>query len=309
VKRIIFNIALGTITFHVIMSVVYHVALQGLLRHDQAQYDKFNLLFSDGSKQDVVLLGSSRTYYGINSFLLEQLSQKKVVNAGLEGAKLNEMELALKGYLFAHPNPEKLLLMIDPHSFGDSNDEVYNKIYMSHYLKNDSLYENFRKQIGYKSALWKWLPYSIISEFDDYTRMKCLLGTFNKMKPDLNAFNYKGFSLLRKKFITTESDFDVSKLDLTEGKIFLYNILKLCALNDIEVQVIQGPFLQDYYNKNKIGTFYDKLEKLIHSKFPNVKVQRDSLNYDNLLYFKDETHLNDIGSTKYTLDLFTHFIK
>ncbi|MES2514086.1 MAG: hypothetical protein V4580_08065 [Bacteroidota bacterium] len=307
-KRII-SISVGLILFHCLMLGIYYFVTKGLVYYDRAIYEKFDLLFKDNSAQDIVILGSSRTYYGVNPLLLEQLSGKTVVNMGLEGAKLNEMELALKAYLFVHPKPQKLFLMLDPHSFDYKESSIYNKIYMAHYFDNDSLYFNFKKISGKKAIVWKWLPYSLVSEFDDYTRLKAVKGLFTKKKPDVNVFNYKGFCLLKRQFVPTELDFDVSKIDLKTGEIQLCRILDLCTSNSIEVSIIQGPFLATYYDRNKIDEFYRKIDNSISEKFKAVEMQDFSLNYESIEYFKDETHLNDLGSTRYTKDLFTTFIK
>ncbi|MES2761312.1 MAG: hypothetical protein V4677_03855 [Bacteroidota bacterium] len=288
------------------MTSIYMFCTKGLTTYDKPVYDKFDLLFKDTTRQDIVFLGSSRTYYGVNSFLLEKLTHKKVINAGLEGAKIYEMELALKGYLFKHPQPDKLFLMLDPHSF-TPNQSVYNKIYFSNYFENDSICHYFSNIIGYKAYLWKWLPYSLITEFDDYTRLKCLKGNFSKIKSDSN-FNYKGFSLLKKKFTASSSDFDVSGVHIPEADNPLYNIIAICKSNNIQLHIIQGPYLKSYYEKNKINYFYNELKTRVYARSHEFKVQTNALNYDKTDYFKDETHLNDLGSTRFTLDLFTTFI-
>lgn len=307
-KKIVLNIGLALLIFHGVMILLFTLSLNGLMVYDKPVYIKFDLLFKDNSKEDILLLGSSRTYYGINPLLLENLSKKKVINAGLEGAKINEIELTLKGYLYSHPKPNKIFLMLDPHSFGSDNQSIYNKIYLARYFSNDSLYKGIHALIGYKAILWKWIPYSLISEFDDYTRLKCLKGNFSVNKNNLSIFNYKGFSLLNRKFVASESDIDISEIDISKSEHFLDNILSICKTNNIEVHIIQGPYLKSYYEKNKISDFYNGIAKHVFIKYPEVKVQTRSLNYDKVDYFKDETHLNDIGSTKFTLDLFTTFM-
>jgi hypothetical protein len=308
VNKFFLNISLALLVFHIAMILIFALFINGLMVYDKPVYTKFDLLFNDNSKQDILLLGSSRTYYGINPLLLETLTRKKVVNAGLEGARINEIELALKGYLSCHPKPNKIFLMLDPHSFGIDTQLIYNKIYFAHYFCNDSLYKGIHDIVGYKATLWNWIPYSLISEFDDYTRLKCLKGNFVVNKNNLSAFNYKGFSLLNRKFVASMSDFDISEIDISKSEHFLYSILSVCKTNNIEVQIIQGPYFKSYYEKNKINDFYNVIAKNVSSKFPEVKVQTSSLNYDKVDYFKDETHLNDMGSTKFTLDLFTTFI-
>ena len=290
------------------MLCVYYYSIAGLKSYDRAIYNKFDLLFNDHSKQDIVVLGSSRTYYGVNSFLLEKLTKKQVVNLGLEGAKIKEMALAFNGYLNAHPKPEKVYLMLDPHSFS-SDSLIYNKIYFSNYLNNDSVYCALKSNLGYKAALWKWLPYTIISEFDDYTRIKSMKGLFFKNADEKLAYNYKGFSSLKKKYAATKYEIDVSKINIDICQKSLEEIINTCVNNGIELQIIQGPFLEAYYNQYHINYFYETLAKRVHIKFPSISFQNTPINYDSIGYFKDETHLNDLGATKYTYDLFTNFIE
>lgn len=287
---------------------IYYFIFSGLKNYDKAIYDKFDLSFNSHSKHDILLLGSSRTYYGINSFLLEKLTKKNVFNLGLEGAKINEMELAFNGYLNTHPNPEVVYLMVDPHSFS-SESFIYNKIYFSNYLNNDSIYNAMKNNVGYKAMLWKWLPYSIISEFDDYTRIKSVRGLFSKGYSNGSIFDYKGFSLLQKKFKATSEESDFSKIDLKDRGNSLENIIISCVNRNIDIQIIQGPFLEEYYNSNNIRLFYTMLNEKLYEKFPSISFQNVPLNYSSVNYFKDETHLNDLGSTKYTYDLFSTFIK
>ena len=307
-KKAFLHILIGFAIFQLVMVVIHHFTIKGLKNYDKATYNKFDLSFDDGAKQDIVLLGSSRTYYGINCFLLEKLTKKKVTNLGLEGAKINEMELALKGYLNTHPKPEKIYLMLDPHSFG-SDSSIYNKIYFANYLDNDSIYVTLKHNLGYKALLWKWLPYTIITEFDDYTRTKSLKGLFSKYNSDGNSFSYKGFSLLEKQFFATELGLDVYKINLKRGEQSLENIIISCINKNIDIQIIQGPFLEEYYNDNTINVFYNMLGSNLKKKFPTIPFQNKPLNYSSVSYFKDETHLNDFGSTKYTYDLFTTFVE
>ncbi|MDX2172637.1 MAG: hypothetical protein SFY56_05910 [Bacteroidota bacterium] len=301
-------ILLGIIVFHILMLFIGNTLKMGLMRFDSEIYKKFDLMFKDKSKFDIVFIGSSRTYYGINPSIIEKLSGKNAINIGLEGAKLNEMEIALKGYLYSHPKPGKIILMIDPHSFSFNENQIYNKIYLSNYLNNDSIYSALKNSINYKPIVWKYIPYFILTEFDDYTRLKSIKGIINGKNKN-SLLNYNGFCELKNKFTATDDNFNTLKMNIDNGVKHLFNIISICNRDNIDIQIVQGPFLKLFYEKNKMDIFYKNINELIYNRFPNTKIQTTALNYTNLNYFKDETHVNNVGAIHYSTDIFTTFIK
>lgn len=288
------------------MLILNYFVINGLKKYDEHIYKKYDLSFKDTSKFDILFLGSSRTLYGINPFVIEKLTNKRTINLGLEGAKINEMELALKGYLFSHPKPSKLFLMIDPHTFGLNSESIYNKIYLSNYLSNNSIKKELIKYEGIKTTALQWMPYLILTEFDDYTRLKCIKGLLNKTQSG-NFFSYNGFFLLDAKYKPAVGQFNGSKIK--PNRTALLRLISICVKNNIDVQILQGAYLNSYYKKCKLDSFYINVCEIVNRELPKLKIQSQALNYDNTNYFKDETHLNGIGSTAYSIDLYNNFIK
>lgn len=307
-RRAIINIFLALILFHGVLLAIYFFAFKGLSYYQQPVFEQFDLLFKKGEDPDLLFLGSSRTHYGVNPLILEKLSNKKVMNAGLEGAKIHEMESVLNAFLSVHANPEKVFLMLDIHSLDLSESTIYNKIFLSHYLNNDTLYKYLIGNVGLEVRLWKYLPYSIITEFDDYTRMNCLKGLTHKRYLEKEQYAYKGYISLDQEYRSFDSIVQLNNALNTKGIESLIRIVETCQRKNIPLQILQGPYLSDFYIKNQVNTVYEEIKKRL-AFYNSVEVQNKPINYTETVNFKDEVHLNEAGATKYSHDLYYNFIQ
>jgi hypothetical protein len=307
-KKAIINITLALLLFHGALMAIHFFAFKGLSYYHQPVFEQFDLLFKKGENPDFLFLGSSRTHYGVNPLILEKLSNKKVMNAGLEGAKIHEMESVLNAFLSKHNPPEKIFLMLDIHSLDLNASTIYNKIFLSHYLSNDTLYKYLRKNIGSEVYLWKYLPYSIITEFDDYTRVNCLKGLTHKHYLENQQYAYKGYISLNQNYRSFDSIVELNNAFNTKGFQSLIRIVETCQRKNIPLQILQGPYLHDFYIKNQVNTIYLEIEKRL-AFYKAVEVQTKPINYAETVNFKDEVHLNETGATRYSYDLYYNFLQ
>ena len=296
------------IVFQMVVYALYLFANKGLRYYNKPVYEQFDLLFNENENPDLLFLGSSRTHYGINPLILEKLSGKTALNAGLEGAKINEMEIVLNAFLSAHSNPEKIFLMLDPHSLDLKEAGVYNKIPFASYLNNNMVYAELRKNIGWAPFFWKYLPYSIITSFDDYTRANCLRGLFGKTYLLEHQYSYKGYISLNKSYRAEDSLISLQHALNGDGMKVLLRMAKICNTKNIPLQILQGPYLSSFYEENKLNTFYNEINKVL-SSHKLVKTQTEPLNYGETVNFKDQVHLNETGATQYSKDVYLNFIK
>src|SRR5688572_24037008 len=89
-----------------VLAIGYHYYMKaGLRKFNDELFSQLDALFDSRDKVDVLLVGSSRTHYGINPLAIEMLTGKTVLNAGLEGAKIHDMETVINGFLEKHPAP------------------------------------------------------------------------------------------------------------------------------------------------------------------------------------------------------------
>lgn len=292
--------------FQVLAFTFFFFMDNGLRVFETATFKQMDDLFKPGNNQDILFLGSSRTHYGINPKPLEKLTGLKILNGGLEGAKIDEMEMVLNGYLQTHQNLKEVFLMLDPHSFDLDNIDIFNKNYLTKYLKNDSLFFTIKKRVGIKAVAWKYLPYTIVTEYDDYTRSNCFKGFLNQQKYQAHQY-YKGYVALKGSFNKKGELKNGSIPNLYLGLSYVKRMIKKCQDNKIKVHIIQGPYLDSYFQQQKISNFYSLIYKELI--VTGAEIQVEPLNYKNELMFKDETHLNSTGAEKYTLDLYNKFFK
>src|SRR4051812_26362784 len=140
-KRFFLYFFCTILVFHFVLLLLSQALSVGLRNYYEPELNQFHHLFTDTLKDDFLFLGSSRTHYGVNPSILENLTHKKIYNAGAEGAKIHEMEIILRSYLACHPAPEKIFLMLDPHSLLLTDQGLYNRIFYSQFLNNPTLYE------------------------------------------------------------------------------------------------------------------------------------------------------------------------
>lgn len=306
-KKAVLYCVCALLLFQILLSVVYFLAKKGLIHYQQPVFEQCDRLFNSTDNQEYIFIGSSRTHYGINPLILERLSGKTVLNGGFEGAKITEMELILNGFLFKHNNPKKIFLMLDPHSLDLTENQLHNTIYFSHYLSNDALYEGVYACTGLSAFFWKHIPYSILTEFDDYTRSNCIKGLMHKTYLTPTQYAYKGYMSLKAPFLPEDSVISL-KHALHEGGVrVLLRMAETCSGRGIPLQIIQGPYLDTFYSSNNIDSMYLNINALL-KKYSGVSTQTTALNYTDTSYFKDQVHLKEAGATKYSMDVFSNFI-
>lgn len=307
-KKLLLHLVFALLLFQLVLCIFFSMAKRGLVHYFKPSFEKCDLLFQDTRHQDLLFLGSSRTFYGIDPAVIERLTGKKALNAGFEGARINEMEMVLQGYLHTHSRPEKIFLMLDLHSLDLSHTGIYNKIFLSQYLDNEGLYRSFRKEAGIGATFWKYIPYSILAEFDDYTRGNCMKGLAGGTQLKNNVSHYKGYVSLLSAYHPETDHVSLAHATDAEGMKILRRIADTCSKLGILLQILQGPYLEDFYTKNQLALMYASIRRDL-SSYPAVNTQSFALNYKDTACFKDQVHLNHAGAERYSRDLVSTFLE
>ncbi len=87
-NRIIYIVALSTLLCLVTATVWRY----GFKQYYQYSFKKIDHIFSDTSRVDILLLGNSFTYYGIDPRPIDSATGKKCYNIAMGGAEIAEMK-------------------------------------------------------------------------------------------------------------------------------------------------------------------------------------------------------------------------
>lgn len=235
-------------------------------------------------KIDYVFLGSSRVENHIDTQLIKTLTSKKVLNLGIQGAKLDDNHLLLQ--LLIHNNVKigKLFLQVD-YIF---NTESISTIVSSEslpYIRKNEIIRNHLEKSNPDYLAYYYLPFYRY-QVNDYKIgfrefFSSVIG--KKSKTDFTD----GFVPKQVKFIKN-NNFRLPDSIIAQNKVF-NQIDQLCKDKNIEVVYFCAPFCSTVRQSD----YTDKLKR----KIPSLKDYSKTLD-DTLFY--NCGHLNEEGAKVFT---------
>jgi len=247
---------------------------------------------------DFIVFGSSRANHNINPNKIS----KNSYNMGIDGRMIAFSATLIK--LLPKQKKQLILLHIDPHNAfsnkynGNDLDALFTKYNRNKTIKNeidklnqDNLFQNFYWSISYNSKVLGILK--------------------NYVKPKYNFKNYNGYdpiyptktqkNIFKKKLKNVKSLNCKKKFVLNDIYDMYLNELNLfCKNNNKTLIIFTSPILKDdCKDDNKY------FNEIMESKGLVYYDLTDYFKNDNsLTYWKDETHLSNIGA-----ELFTNSLK
>lgn len=277
-KHLIFLFAvLGTamIVFEIIYTKVYEHAPP----RNKTQY----LLQLDSNPIDYVFLGSSRVENHIVTKLVESETEKKALNLGVQGGKLDDVYLMLKLLFDKNVRPEKVFVQVDYLFNNDSPSTIVGTESLP-YIRTNATIEAHRKKEG---DFWanRYVPFYRYAKNDFKLGFREFTNSFvgKKSKTDLTD----GFNGLKG---TLTNGKNVLPQTIMERNLSYEAIHSLCNANGVDVVYFCSPFCLETENLDYI----DKLKQKIPELLDFSRSIADNENFQNC------GHLNEKGALLFT---------
>jgi hypothetical protein len=233
---------------------------------------------------DYIFLGSSRVQNHINTKLINDLTNKKAINLGVQGAKLNDYELFLNLIVANKIKYEKIFLQVD---------YVYNHTGFSDisgadvipYIKDIKEADKHLKTYNTNYHNYKNIPFYryMVNDFSIGFREVVMLSINRKSKVDFED----GFD---PKFIVGKnlSSSLPKKINLKNNSFT--RIDSIARANKIDIIYFMAPFCANTSNPN--------FGELLSQRIPGFKDYSRAILEDK--YFYNCSHLNSDGANLFT---------
>lgn len=271
------------------------------------QYNtRFTEMFINNTANNMLFLGSSRMLYHVNPKIIDSICKTNSYNASIDGANLFEFKVTLLAYLEKHPTPDLLVLNLDLTSFGKGYFFNYNQYYP--YLKNAAIKKALSEN-GYYNPIFNFLPFLLITKFDNLTRGNAVKGLTNKTQAmeSTGEQQFKGFKTNGNAFITQSPILNnMQRCEITKtGKECLDKIIATCKEKKIKLIFTYAP----EYNFG--------LQKKISNSAEILRYIDSTASINNIIFFKHDSlpmctnpklfanigHLNTAGANAYSVIL------
>ena len=242
----------------------------------------------DSTREDVLILGSSRAEHHFVPNIINEGENYSVYNCGVGGEDLLFSGIQLKESLKRY-KPKLVVVEVSPSSLFMPDTEQKIKILLPYYQRDSAIFNalthnKIAEKIKFASSIY---PYNS-------TIASLMLGVFKN-----NVDTFRGFSpkygtidttgLLKTVYRGMPNAFPQEKFT------HMRHLLNTCQENDIKVVVVNSPVYVTTSNYDAIS----QQIKNISSEYSNTHYidysKHDSV-YNKVAFFKDNTHLNYKGA-------------
>jgi hypothetical protein len=244
-------------------------------------------------KIDYVFLGSSRVQNHINTQLVQNLTSKKAMNLGINGAKLDHIYLMLKLLVSNNVSFEKVFIQVDYIYNFDSDSKIVSPESLP-FIRSNSVVNTHLKNDNpdfLKSNVIPFYRYAV----NDY-KIGFREFFFNVINKKSNQNFNDGFEPKNGKF--KDINYKLPDTIAKKNKV-LDDITQFCKTNKINLVYFCSPFCTQVSSSNFVSKLKVKIPNLYD--FSNV-ISNDSL-------FVDCGHLNEKGADLFTRKLVQNCIK
>lgn len=273
---------------------IFFLYRTGYNRYYNSEIEALNEKLNGTAYHDLVFLGSSRTYMGINPKVIDSVTGLDTYNAGIMGAKFLEMNMVLQCYLKTRKPPKLLLLEMPPAGFDPDQRPIFNPNIYYPFLENDIVYRALKP--FHRVWLFKHLPFSQLTEADDDLRQGALSGLFGQKSKAANfykGYRNEGNDTIRLPFRQTYFNVRVPVTD--KDNKYLKEIIQTCKERSIKVVVIYPPVYK-YIQEQPYADYFPTVEKICAANnLPFLNYWDFEHKADHTI-FTDQIHLNSTGT-------------
>jgi lysophospholipase L1-like esterase len=278
---------------------VYYLYQKGYAKYHAVLQQNLDEVMKGVKNYNVLFVGSSRTLVHVNPKAVDSATGWDSYNAGIDGANLLEINLVLQCFLKKHMAPQLVVLELSTNAFDIERRPFFSPLKYYSYLDDSLVYRTLKP---YKrAALLKYLPFTQLTEADDYSKTDALYGWLGKREV-LKGDVYKGFEENGDDTITLpfHSGFDTSFYQITnKGKEILNEIISLCNQRNIKLVFTYAP---EFYliRKNLNPQFFQTIaNSSIRNNIPFLDY-RNCFICRNHQLFANPGHLNKKGAAVYS---------
>ncbi len=258
---------------------------------------------------DFAVMGSSRSYVGVNIPTLEQKLGKKGVNLAIDGTTYPEQYLALTLFL-AHNHIKQLILDVNIFGFDSSAFKYPFRAYeYLPWIDDPVVFGQLHNYFGGRAFAWKYVPFFKNAEFNSkigviqsYTFLKSQFDSRAKVA----EFDRYGSWLIEREFDDTGLAIYTNvtwKMESVPQQYFL-SLLELARTNQIEVTMVMLPeykaAMDRQLNRQAIIDYYSAVA--VSNNIPLLRFDQDAICRDKTKFY-NVNHLNRRGAMEFSEQL------
>jgi hypothetical protein len=249
--------------------------------YNKGKRTKFQYFKSfENTSIDYILLGSSRVENGLNPDIIEKRIGKKVVNFGVQGARIDDLLLYLKlikNYNIAH---ERIYIQMDYiYNMFDVKSNILTYQTIPFLIENDAIVD-YHQTTPYITSL-RYVPFIRYALYDHKNGVRELFS--NVIGKQSNTNQHKGFNAV---YGTNLSSNMKLPNVISKRNSSFEQLLKFIKQENLKVSFFCSPFRRDTENLNYVA----KLKQVI----PDLIDYSEAIEDKSL--FKDNFHVNKKGA-------------
>lgn len=265
---------------------------------NNSQTGKINLMFSHQLDPDIMIFGSSVAEVGINTNLLEEVTQNSIYNAAIDGTNIIRSEFLVDEFLSYSKNCKKIVIGLSYFSMNESIEMTSPERFLAH-VSNHNVKNNIKKIAPKLYKKLYYMPfYSFIVANHTYYK-NAVLGFKNLINNnEIIIDSLKGFRPYDAIYSDTRKSVNLNKIEISQASITSYrNIINKIINKGIEpILIIMPMHINGRSSFSNYNEFIDSIKEL--GTTLNIKV----IDYtDNEIiyseeYFYNNGHLNSFGA-------------
>lgn len=247
------------------------------------------------TKEDIIILGSSRAQHHYNSTIIANKTGLTVFNAGFGGQGLKFSFIQLHEQLKRY-TPKIVVVDIAPNILLDKESDDKLNILLPYTLKSNLVYNELNRNN-------QFLKVKTISNCYPYNSniFALLKSQFLKRKGEIKNLGYYPLEGI----IDTISIENILSNSIEAGNIqneslkYLDKIISLCEASSIKCYIVISPY---FLINNNLNGQIKQIKKYIvrYNSIEVVDYSCDSIFYQRLEYFKDYAHMNNQGAKEFS---------
>lgn len=249
-------------------------------------------------QSDVLILGASRASHHYNPQIFIDSLGKTCFNAGQDGQPIYNQYLNLLKSL-ENGRVETVILDLSPAQVSDEWIKERTEPLVPYYWKNDSV----KAVVRYVSERGSYTDLLYLSSFIQYNSQAHVL--FEYLHPRYNSqeHGYVPLPYTGKEFKYHKGDIDDFKIN-EKAKDYLLRIDKVCKEKDIALYIVASPSLTSFTSFVSYMSSFCQTNQI---KFLDYSSREKYI--DDLLLWKDASHMNCKGTDMFTEELVNVFLR
>jgi len=273
------------------------------------EFSVWNDIVKGKINADILIYGSSRAWVQFDSKKIQDATEKRTYNLGIDGHNFLLQHLRHKMYLKLNQKPKTIIISVD-YSTLTKRPDLYNySQFLPYMLWNKDIKEYISKYEGFDRADYYVPLLRYTGEFRLLS--KSLISSLKKKNVKrVNGFLAQelvwndDFDNAKKNNKKVDSEIDTDTLSLFD------NFLSECKNDNINVILVFAPIFHEglayIKNYNKLDKVFDNLAKKYGSLYLNYTKNPICLDKNN---FYNATHLNKRGTEVFNELLISDFLK